>query len=238
MADVDDGDALGPEALDHPKQGIGFVTRQAAGRFVHDQHPGVNRQRLGNLDNLARADWQAVYGAGYVDLEVEFSKKLACASAEFAPSHKAIPGRRAPGIDVFSNREGAGEAEFADQFVAVGGVFRQLLGCRQDADGCHGERVELGAEDDDGGIGQARGEYTVIDLSATTDVADVGDFRNLVVRAAGDTLVRLRDVARVELGSEDYESATWYKGTPAIFIGVTQAPGANPPIASSAADAS
>jgi len=78
------------------------------------------------------------------------------------------------------------------------------------------------------GIGQARGEYAVIDLAATTDVADVEDFRNLVVRSSGDTLVRLRDIGRVELGSEDYETATWYKGTPAIFVGVSQAPGANP----------
>ena len=78
------------------------------------------------------------------------------------------------------------------------------------------------------GIGQARGEYTLIDLVATTDVADVEDFRKLVVREDDATLVRLRDIARVELGSEDYETTTWYKGKPAIFIGVTQAPGANP----------
>ncbi|MCB1728105.1 MAG: efflux RND transporter permease subunit, partial [Gammaproteobacteria bacterium] len=69
------------------------------------------------------------------------------------------------------------------------------------------------------GIGQARSDYAVIDLSATTDVADVEDFRNLVVRSNGDTLVRLRDVARAELGAEDYDTATWYKGKPAIFVG-------------------
>jgi len=78
------------------------------------------------------------------------------------------------------------------------------------------------------GIGQARGEYHVIDLSATTDVADVEDFRNLVVRSSDESLVRLRDVARTELGSEDYETSTWYKGEPAIFVGVEQAPGSNP----------
>ena len=78
------------------------------------------------------------------------------------------------------------------------------------------------------GIGQARGEYHVIDLSATTDVADVEDFRNLVVRTGDKSLVRLRDVARTELGSEDYETSTWYKGDPAIFVGVEQAPGSNP----------
>ncbi len=78
------------------------------------------------------------------------------------------------------------------------------------------------------GIGQARGDYTVIDLIATTDVADVDDFRNLVVRKSNGSLVRLRDVARIELGAEDYESTTWYKGKPAIFVGVEQAPGSNP----------
>ncbi|MCP5300675.1 MAG: efflux RND transporter permease subunit [Chromatiaceae bacterium] len=78
------------------------------------------------------------------------------------------------------------------------------------------------------GIGQTRAEYTLLDLTATTDVGDVESFRNLVVRASGDTLVRLHDIARVELGAEDYETATWYKGEPAIFVGVSQAPGANP----------
>ena len=78
------------------------------------------------------------------------------------------------------------------------------------------------------GIGQARAEYTVLDLVATTDIGDVDAFRNLVVRARDDTLVRLHDIARVELGAEDYETTTWYKGEPAIFVGVNQAPGANP----------
>lgn len=78
------------------------------------------------------------------------------------------------------------------------------------------------------GIGQARGEYVAIDLSATTDVGREEDFRRLVIREDTDTLVRLEDVARLELGSEDYDTATWYKGKTAIFVGVEQAPGANP----------
>ena len=53
------------------------------------------------------------------------------------------------------------------------------------------------------GIRQARGEYTVSDLVATTDVAEADDVRNLVLRNIGGSLVRLRDVARTELGYED-----------------------------------
>jgi multidrug efflux pump len=78
------------------------------------------------------------------------------------------------------------------------------------------------------GVGQAKGVYTTINLNATTDLASEDDFRNLVVRSAGGTLVRLSDIASAELGAEDYDSTSWYKGKPAIFVGVKQAPGANP----------
>ena len=48
------------------------------------------------------------------------------------------------------------------------------------------------------------------------------------MRSADGTLVRLGDIATAELGAEDYDSTSWYKGKPAIFIGIEQAPGANP----------
>ena len=78
------------------------------------------------------------------------------------------------------------------------------------------------------GVGQSKGVYTAINLSATTDLANVDDFRKLVVRSADGTLVRLDDIATPELGAEDYDSTSWYKGKPAIFVGIKQAPGANP----------
>ena len=78
------------------------------------------------------------------------------------------------------------------------------------------------------GIGSSKGKYVAIDLRATTDVSDPADFQKLVVRAADGTLVRLGDIARTELGGEDYNSTAWYQGIPAVFIAVEQAPGANP----------
>ncbi len=78
------------------------------------------------------------------------------------------------------------------------------------------------------GVGQTKGAYTAINLTATTDLASEEDFRRLVLRSANGTLVRLSDVASVELGTEDYDSTNWYKGKPAIFVGMEQAPGANP----------
>jgi len=78
------------------------------------------------------------------------------------------------------------------------------------------------------GVGRLKGNLVQVDLSATTDVSRVEDFRRLVVKAESDALVRLEDIARIELGAADYDSSTLYKSTPAIFIGVEQTPGANP----------
>jgi multidrug efflux pump len=78
------------------------------------------------------------------------------------------------------------------------------------------------------GAGQTKGDFVAINLSATTDVASEDDFRQLVVGDRNGTLIRLGDVARTELGSEDYDAVNWYKGKTAIFMGIEQAPGANP----------
>ncbi|WP_404360264.1 efflux RND transporter permease subunit [Methylotuvimicrobium sp. KM1] len=78
------------------------------------------------------------------------------------------------------------------------------------------------------GAGQTKGNFVTVDLSATTDVVSEQDFRNLIVGNRGGTLIRLSDVADTELGSEDYDMVNWYKGKTAIFMGIEQAPGANP----------
>jgi multidrug efflux pump len=78
------------------------------------------------------------------------------------------------------------------------------------------------------GVGQTKGAHVAIDLSATTDISQQQDFQNLVLRSSGDTLIRLGDVATTEMGAADYDSSTWFNGKTAIFIGIKQAPGANP----------
>ncbi|OAI10603.1 acriflavine resistance protein B [Methylomonas lenta] len=78
------------------------------------------------------------------------------------------------------------------------------------------------------GVGGTKGDFVKIDLSATTDAVNETEFRQLVVSHRNNTLVRLEDIATVELGSEDYDSVNWYKGKMAIFMGIEQAPGANP----------
>jgi len=78
------------------------------------------------------------------------------------------------------------------------------------------------------GIGSTKDKYVSINLTTTTDVNAPENFRKLVVRSENGTLVRLQDIAEAELGADDYDTTTWYKGIPSVFIGIEQAPGANP----------
>lgn len=78
------------------------------------------------------------------------------------------------------------------------------------------------------GVGRTKDKYVSINLTANTDIASEADFRKLVIKTGDETLVRLEDIAEVELDAQEYDTAAWYKGVPASFIAVEQAPGANP----------
>jgi multidrug efflux pump len=77
------------------------------------------------------------------------------------------------------------------------------------------------------GIGLTKGQMVQVNLSANTDLRSVAEFENLVVKQQGDSLVRLRDVAKVSLGADDYESSVSFDGNKAVYIGIQVAPGAN-----------
>jgi hydrophobe/amphiphile efflux-1 (HAE1) family protein len=65
-------------------------------------------------------------------------------------------------------------------------------------------------------------------LRANGRLKTVEQFENIIVRSTSDgSIVRLRDVARVELGSQTYGSRTSLNGEDAAAIAVYQSPGAN-----------
>src|SRR5262249_37929055 len=54
------------------------------------------------------------------------------------------------------------------------------------------------------------------------------DFRNIILRSDDQgRLTRLGDVARVELGAQDYSINAYLSGKPTVGIAVTQLPGSN-----------
>ena len=77
-------------------------------------------------------------------------------------------------------------------------------------------------------VGNTKGKYTKISMTSDTDVGDPEQFKDLVVKESDGSLIRLRDIARVELGSETYDQLALYKGQPATYVAIELSPGANP----------
>jgi multidrug efflux pump len=77
------------------------------------------------------------------------------------------------------------------------------------------------------GIGTTKGQMVQVSLTASTSVHSVEEFKNLIVKQTDSALVRLRDVATVVLGAEDYESEVGFDGKKAVYVGIQVAPAAN-----------
>ncbi|MBC7945285.1 MAG: efflux RND transporter permease subunit, partial [Burkholderiales bacterium] len=56
---------------------------------------------------------------------------------------------------------------------------------------------------------------------------DADQFSDVIVRASEGRLVRVRDIARVELGARDYVTNSYLDGKPAVAIAIFQRPGSN-----------
>jgi multidrug efflux pump len=76
-------------------------------------------------------------------------------------------------------------------------------------------------------VGRSKGPDVEVDLMTDTDLRDPEEFRKLIVRERDGTIVRLGDVARVELGSEEARGQAGFNGTPAIWFSVWPLPRAN-----------
>jgi multidrug efflux pump len=76
-------------------------------------------------------------------------------------------------------------------------------------------------------VGEAKGNYVRIGLSAKTDLHTETDFRQLIIKSEGGKVVRLGEVADVKLGAESYDGGAGWDGDPALFIGIRVRPEAN-----------
>lgn len=82
-----------------------------------------------------------------------------------------------------------------------------------------------------GEIGQSPGnaqQVLTFPVQTTGGLTEVEEFGNVVVRSLSDgAVVRVRDVARVELGADDYQVTSRKNGKPAVSLGVYLRPGGN-----------
>ncbi|HEY3785355.1 MAG TPA: efflux RND transporter permease subunit [Steroidobacteraceae bacterium] len=76
-------------------------------------------------------------------------------------------------------------------------------------------------------VGNTKGQMVSVDLTASTDLHSVDEFKHLIVRQQNDAIVRLEDVATVVLGAETYDFSVAFNGKRSVFIGIQVAPKAN-----------
>lgn len=75
--------------------------------------------------------------------------------------------------------------------------------------------------------GRTDGSMIAVNLIADTGLHTVEEFKNLIVKAQNGAIIRLKDVANVTLGSENYDTSVGYDGKQAVYIGIQVAPAAN-----------
>ena len=76
-------------------------------------------------------------------------------------------------------------------------------------------------------VGQTKGNLVQVNLLANTDLRTAEEFEDLIVIEREGALVRLADVARVELGAEEPELVAKYNAEESVYLGVWPLVGAN-----------
>ncbi|TAN10091.1 MAG: multidrug efflux protein [Burkholderiaceae bacterium] len=76
-------------------------------------------------------------------------------------------------------------------------------------------------------VGQSKNDMVTIPMNANTSLHSVEEFKNLAIKSANGAIVRLKDVATVTLGSENYNFNVAFNGVRSVFIGIKVAPEAN-----------
>jgi len=76
--------------------------------------------------------------------------------------------------------------------------------------------------------GKTEGEYTAYSITLESTLQTPEAFGALPLKADGDAVVRLRDVARIELAAENTDTIVTFDGQQGTFIGIYPTPAANP----------
>jgi multidrug efflux pump len=76
-------------------------------------------------------------------------------------------------------------------------------------------------------VGRTKGQMVTVELTAATGLHSADEFRELVIKSQNGAIIRLGDIANVTLGAENYDTAVYFDGKSAVYIGIQVAPNAN-----------
>ena len=88
-------------------------------------------------------------------------------------------------------------------------------------------RTVLAANNFLSALGNSKGSYIQVNLTANTNLNTAEEFKQLAVRDQQGAIVRLGDIAQVVLGAEDYDTEVHFSGQTAVFMGIWPLPNAN-----------
>ncbi len=77
------------------------------------------------------------------------------------------------------------------------------------------------------GLGTTKGQMVQVNLTASTSLHSVAEFEELIIKQQAGVIIRLKDVAKVTLGADDYEASVSFDGNKAVYIGLQIASNAN-----------
>src|ERR1700688_701869 len=76
-------------------------------------------------------------------------------------------------------------------------------------------------------LGSTKGSIVSVNLIANTDLRNPDDFRQMVIKQQNGVVVRLGEIADVQLGAENYDQDVRFNGETATFMGIWVLPTAN-----------
>src|SRR6202795_1535855 len=76
-------------------------------------------------------------------------------------------------------------------------------------------------------LGSTKGSMVSVNLVANTDLRTPDDFKQMVVKQANGVVVRLGEIADIQLGAENYDQDVRFNGETATFMGIWVLPTAN-----------
>ncbi|GGA81089.1 acriflavine resistance protein B [Brucella endophytica] len=76
--------------------------------------------------------------------------------------------------------------------------------------------------------GKTKNQFVSTSILLKSTLQTPEAFGNMVVKSDGDSIVRLRDVAKVELAAESTDTIVRFNGKDGTFLGIMPTPGANP----------
>lgn len=76
--------------------------------------------------------------------------------------------------------------------------------------------------------GEIKGELVAYNIQANTDLHNTESFGNIIISNHNGTFIRLKDLAKIELGSQSYDSNVYFNHKQAVFIGIVTTPEASP----------